>query len=88
LQTASAISVLASVSALGATLIHNFADAIGPIFRVSHGLANAVYLPIVMKNMPSHYRPRMAYSAEGMYPSELCGLTQISYTASKWMRPA
>ena len=66
LQTASAMSVLASVSALGATLIHNFADAIGPIFRISHGLANAVYLPIVMRNMPSHYRPRIKEFAQGL----------------------
>ena len=66
LQTASSMSVLASVSALGATLIHNFADAVGPIYGVSHGLANAVYLPIVMKNMPSHYRPRIKEFAQGL----------------------
>lgn len=66
LQTASSMSVLASVSALGATLIHNFADAIGPVYGVSHGLANAVYLPIVMKNMPSHYRPRVKEFAQGL----------------------
>lgn len=66
LQTASAMSVLASVSALGATLIHNFADAIGPIFGISHGLANAVYLPIVMRNMPSHYQPRIREFAQGL----------------------
>lgn len=66
LQTASAMSVLASTSALGATLIHNFADAIGPIYGISHGLANAVYLPIVMKHMPSHYRPRIKEFAQGL----------------------
>lgn len=66
LQTASSMSVLASVSALGATLIHNFADAIGPLYGISHGLANAVYLPIVMKNMPSHYSPRIKEFAQGL----------------------
>lgn len=66
LQTASSMSVLASVSALGATLIHNFADAIGPLYGVSHGLANAVYLPIVMKNMAPHYRPRIKEFAQGL----------------------
>lgn len=66
LQAASSMAVLASVSALGATLIHNFADAIGPIFGVSHGLANAVYLPIVMKNMPSHYLPRIREFAQAL----------------------
>ena len=66
LQTASAMSVMASVSALGCNPIHNFADAIGPMFGVSHGLANAVYLPIVMKNLPSHYRPRIKEFAQGL----------------------
>jgi len=66
LQAASAMSVLASVSALGCNPIHNFADAIGPMFGVSHGLANAVYLPIVMKNLPSHYLPRIREFAQGL----------------------
>lgn len=66
LQAASSMSVLASVSALGATLIHNFADAVGPLYGISHGLANAVYLPIVMKNMASHYRPRIKEFAQGL----------------------
>ena len=66
LQTASAMSVMASVSALGCNPIHNFADAIGPMFGVSHGLANAVYLPIVMKNLASLYRPRIREFAQGL----------------------
>ena len=66
LQTASAMSVMASVSALGCNPIHNFADAIGPMFGVSHGLGNAVYLPIVMKNLPSLYRPRIKEFAQGL----------------------
>ena len=66
LQTASAMSVIASVSALGCNPIHNFADSIGPMFGVSHGLANAVYLPIVMKNLPTHYRPRIREFARGL----------------------
>ena len=66
LQTASAMSVMASVSALGCNPIHNFADSIGPMFGVSHGLANAVYLPIVMKNLPSHYRPRIKEFAQSL----------------------
>ena len=66
LQTASAMSVKASVSALGCNPIHNFADAIGPMFGVSHGLANAVYLPIVMKNLTDHYRPRIREFAQGL----------------------
>ena len=64
LQSASAMSCLASTSALGATPIHNFADSIGPMFGVTHGLANAVYLPIVMKNLRSHYLPRIREFAQ------------------------
>ena len=66
LQAASAMSVAASVSALGCNPIHNFADAIGPLYGVSHGLANAVYLPIVMRNLASHYRPRIKEFAQGI----------------------
>ena len=66
LQTASAMSVMASVSALGSNPIHNFADAIGPMLGVSHGLGNAVYLPIVMRNLPSHYLPRIREFAKAL----------------------
>ena len=64
MQTASAMSVLANVSALGAPVIHSFADSIGPMYGISHGLANAVYVPIVMKNMPSHFLPRIKEFAQ------------------------
>lgn len=66
LQAASAMSVAASVSALGCNPIHNFADVIGPLYGVSHGLGNAVYMPIVMKNLASHYRPRIKEFALGL----------------------
>ena len=66
LQSASAMSVMASVLALGCNPIHNFADSIGPMFGVSHGLGNAVYLPIVMKNLPSLYLPRIREFAQGL----------------------
>ena len=64
MQTASSMSVLASVSALGAPVIHSFADSIGPLYGISHGLANAVYVPLVMKNMPSHFLPRIREFAQ------------------------
>ena len=66
LQTAAAMSVMASVSALGCNPIHNFADAIGPLFGVSHGLGNAVYLPIVMRNVSELYLPRIKEFAQGL----------------------
>ena len=67
LQIAAAIACVATVSSgLGATPIHNFADAVGPIYRFPHGLVNAVYLPIVMKNLRSHYLRRIGLFAEAL----------------------
>ena len=66
LQAASSMSVIASVCALGCNPIHNFADSIGPMYGVSHGLGNAVYLPIVMKNVPELYLPRIREFAQGL----------------------
>ena len=67
LQIAAAIACVATVSSgLGATPIHNFADAVGPIYRFPHGLVNAVYLPIVMKNLRSHYLRRIKPFAEAL----------------------
>lgn len=66
MMTASALAVTASVSGRGAAPIHNFADAVGPAFRIPHGRANAIYLPIVMKNLRSHYLPRITTMAEAL----------------------
>lgn len=66
MMSASALAVVASISGRGAAPIHNFADAVGPAFRISHGLANAVYLPIVMKNFRSHYLNRIALLAQAL----------------------
>lgn len=66
LQVASTMSVVASVSGRGAAPIHNFADAVGPAHGISHGLANAVYAPIVLRNFPEHYLPRIRTFAQGL----------------------
>ncbi len=66
LQVASCMSVVASVSGRGAAPIHNFADAVGPAHGISHGLANAVYAPIVLRNFPAHYLPRIRQFAQGL----------------------
>lgn len=66
LQTASSMSCIAVSSALSATPIHNLADAVGPHFRIAHGLANAVYMPIVMRHLRSHYLPRIRTFAEAL----------------------
>lgn len=66
LQAASTMSVVASVSGRGAAPIHNFADAVGPAHGISHGLANAVYAPIVLRNFPEHYLRRIRTFAQGL----------------------
>ena len=66
LQAASTMSVVASVSGRGASPIHNFADAVGPAHGLSHGLSNAVYAPIVLRNFPEHYLPRIREFARGL----------------------
>lgn len=66
MMTASALAVIASISGRGAAPIHNFADAVGPAFRIPHGRANAVYLPIVMRHLPDHYLPRIATFAHAL----------------------
>ena len=66
LMAASAMAVVASVSGRGAAPIHNFADSVGPVFRISHGRANATYLPIVMQHLPGHYLRRIRSFASGL----------------------
>ena len=67
LQVASTMACVATVSSgLGATPIHNFADSVGPVYRLTHGLANAIYLPIVMKNLSSHYLRRIRPFAQAL----------------------
>lgn len=66
LMSASSMAVVASISGRGAAPIHNFADAVGPVFRISHGRANAAYLPIVMREFPEHYLPRVRAFAIGI----------------------
>ena len=66
LLTASAMSILAVSSGRGAAPIHNMAHAIGAAFRIPHGQGNAVYVPIVMRNLSSHYLPRIKTFAQGL----------------------
>lgn len=66
MMSASALAVVASISGRGAAPIHNFADAVGPVYRITHGRANAVYLPIVMSNLRSHYLRRIDTFAEAL----------------------
>lgn len=46
--------------------IHNIAHAVGGQFRISHGNANAVLVPVVMENMPDYYLPKIEDMAEAL----------------------
>ncbi|MFD1737348.1 iron-containing alcohol dehydrogenase [Bacillus salitolerans] len=63
---ASLMSITAFSFALHAIPIHNFAHAYGALFRIPHGLANAVFLPIVMEKIPNLYLPKVKQLAEAL----------------------
>jgi alcohol dehydrogenase class IV len=52
--------------ALNAIPVHNLAHAYGALFRIPHGLANAVFLPVVMEMVPSLYLPKVKELAEAL----------------------
>ncbi len=63
---ASLMGISAFSCALNAIPVHNFAHAYGGLFRIPHGLANAVFLPVVMEMMPSLYLPKIKELAEAL----------------------
>ncbi|MGE6610666.1 iron-containing alcohol dehydrogenase [Peribacillus sp. NPDC076916] len=60
----SMMGITAFCSALNAIPVHNFAHAYGALFRIPHGLANAVLLPVVMETNPDLYLPKAHFMAE------------------------
>ena len=52
---ASAMACNAVQADFGAAPVHNFAHAIGALFHIHHGEANAVFLPTVLEEMPEFY---------------------------------
>ena len=54
---ASAMAVNAVQADFGAAPVHNFSHAIGALFHIHHGEANAVFLPAVLEEMPGFYTP-------------------------------
>lgn len=56
---ASLMGITAFSYALNAIPVHNFAHAYGALFRIPHGLANAVFLPVVMEMLPELYIPKI-----------------------------
>ncbi|ASS97677.1 MULTISPECIES: iron-containing alcohol dehydrogenase [Geobacillus] len=61
---ASLLGITAFSFALNAIPVHNFAHAYGAMFRIPHGLANAVFLPVVMEAIPELYLPKAKQLAE------------------------
>ncbi|MBO8172969.1 MAG: iron-containing alcohol dehydrogenase [Bacillaceae bacterium] len=63
---ASLMGITAFSFALGPIPVHNFAHAYGAMFRIPHGLANAVLLPVVMEELPELYLPRIHEFGEAL----------------------
>lgn len=66
LLQASLMGITAFSFALNAIPVHNLAHAYGALFRIPHGLANAVFLPVVMELVPQLYLPKAAELAEAL----------------------
>ena len=56
---ASAMAITAFQAAMANIPIHNIAHTFGAKYGIPHGLANAVLMPSVLKNMPSMYLPKI-----------------------------
>ncbi|EKN65689.1 iron-containing alcohol dehydrogenase [Neobacillus bataviensis LMG 21833] len=66
LLQASLMGITAFSFALNAIPVHNLAHAYGALFRIPHGLANAVFLPVVMEMVPQLYLPKVAELAQAL----------------------
>ena len=66
LLQASLMGISAFSFALNAIPVHNFAHAYGALFRIPHGLANAVFLPVVMESIPDLYLPKIKELADAV----------------------
>lgn len=63
---ASLMGITSFSFALNAIPVHNMAHAYGALFRIPHGLANAVFLPVVMELIPRLYLPKVAELAQAL----------------------
>lgn len=61
---ASTMAIQSFLGASGAYPVHNLAHAFGAKYHIPHGLANAVFLPLVMTYMPNHYLEKIKGFAE------------------------
>lgn len=65
LLTASSMAIM-SFPTIGGIPIHNTAHALGAMYNIPHGLANAVLLPIVMEVLPEVYLAKSGAIAEAL----------------------
>ncbi|HUW66140.1 MAG TPA: iron-containing alcohol dehydrogenase [Spirochaetia bacterium] len=73
LLMASTMAITAFSFALSAVPVHNFAHTFGARFGIPHGMANAIFLPEVMRYLPDLYLPRSADMA-GAFSLPVAGL--------------
>jgi alcohol dehydrogenase class IV len=66
LLQASLMGITAFSFALNAIPVHNMAHVYGALFRIPHGLANAVFLPVVMEMVPDLYLPKATELAQAL----------------------
>ncbi|HSI67709.1 MAG TPA: iron-containing alcohol dehydrogenase [Planococcus sp. (in: firmicutes)] len=63
---ASTMGITAFSFALNAIPVHNLAHAYGALYRIPHGLANAVFLPHVIELIPQHYLKKIGLLAQAL----------------------
>jgi alcohol dehydrogenase class IV len=63
---ASTMGITAFSFALNAIPVHNLAHAYGALYRIPHGLANAVFLPHVIEMIPHHYLKKIGMLAQAL----------------------
>lgn len=63
---ASTMGITAFSFALNAIPVHNLAHAYGALFRIPHGLANAVFLPHVIELVQDLYLPKIEALAQAL----------------------
>lgn len=63
---ASTMGITAFSFALNAIPVHNLAHAFGALYRIPHGLANAVFLPHVIEMIPDLYLPKIGLLAQAL----------------------
>ncbi|WP_040209425.1 iron-containing alcohol dehydrogenase [Neobacillus jeddahensis] len=78
LLQASLMGITAFSFALNAIPVHNMAHAYGALFRIPHGLANAVFLPVVMEMVPTLYLPKVAELAQALHVEVKDASSQIA----------